>query len=432
MPGLSPWYEGDRIEDMALAREQGRPIDPEDVPPDVPEEEPSGIPPGLVSAMRSGPMPQNYDDLLARYSQAAQKVSAPQALPQEKQQDRALLGLGANLTDIAQNVSRVGSKAPQGQAAARLAGQFKQEDTAAQAQRQDEMDQFKTLGSVAQLGRGLMNDQAKYQQAQALSEKKSTDAATKAQTEEQERASTEQFLNSKGVQVPKGMPLAALRSLLPAAMREQSASALAREDRKAQVLEKDVQKLADNLGNSQEIMGSLKGVNDVLGFDFDKAQFNNGKLLVDGKEKDLPGLSVPGFGRVSALSHDARKLQSAMAKVFNVELKDRSGAAVTSNELERLKNEFSTGKFSTEPEMIEALQRYKQAAQRAIQNREAAFRPEVVNEYAGRGGFTSKQIGPQTSSNPAPAAASVQPGTVEDGYRFKGGDPGDPANWEQQ
>jgi hypothetical protein len=32
----------------------------------------------------------------------------------------------------------------------------------------------------------------------------------------------------------------------------------------------------------------------------------------------------------------------------------------------------------------------------------------------------------------APAQSGPQPGTIEDGYRFRGGDPSDPNNWERQ
>ena len=38
---------------------------------------------------------------------------------------------------------------------------------------------------------------------------------------------------------------------------------------------------------------------------------------------------------------------------------------------------------------------------------------------------------PAATSRPAPAKPTVRPGTVDSGYRFKGGDPANPRNWEK-
>jgi hypothetical protein len=75
--------------------------------------------------------------------------------------------------------------------------------------------------------------------------------------------------------------------------------------------------------------------------------------------------------------------------VFNVELKDRSGAAVTNNELMRLKQEFGEGKLRTDAEKVDALKRYRDAAMREMQNREAGFSPDVRDLYQGEGGQLS-------------------------------------------
>lgn len=166
-----------------------------------------------------------------------------------------------------------------------------------------------------------------------------------------------------------------------------------REDDKR--IEEDVQKLSSDIGNAQDIGNALAAVESKLGFKIDDAVTDDGSLKVKGKEVDLPGVNIPLIGRVSAYDGKARELQSALSKVFNVELKDRSGAAVTTPELERLKTEFAQGKFNTEPEMVRALADYRAAAQNALKNREAAYRPEVVQRYRDRGGFTSESMGSQ-------------------------------------
>lgn len=145
-------------------------------------------------------------------------------------------------------------------------------------------------------------------------------------------------------------------------------------------VEADVQKLGDKLEPLQNAGASIDDLETELGFkleDYDPAKH------------DLPGVSVPGIGRVSAYSGDARQLQSKVGTIFNTVLKDRSGATVTNTELDRLRSEFGAGKFNTEPELIKALQDYKAAAARAMNNTTARFTKEAVGTYQARGGRTS-------------------------------------------
>jgi len=176
-----------------------------------------------------------------------------------------------------------------------------------------------------------------------------------------------------------------------------AAKEAAKMEKSAQVLEKDVQKLSDKLGNAQELSNALDNVNAKLGFNLDEAEIKDGILKVKGKEVDLPGVSIPAYGRV-AFWEGARELESAVAKVFNTELKDRSGAAVTTPELERLKIEFGSGKFNSESDLVQALKDYKLMVAKELKNREAGFRPEVVETYKERGGATSDKVTPKTKT----------------------------------
>jgi hypothetical protein len=163
-------------------------------------------------------------------------------------------------------------------------------------------------------------------------------------------------------------------------------------------LDQDIQKLSKDVAGTQDLLGALDEVEGKLGGSIDTfSKDASGNLVRGGKKVDLPGVSIPGIGRVSAYSEDARGLRDAASRVFNATLKDRSGGAVTDNELERLKTEFSEGKFNTEPELISALQRYKRQVQTVLKNREAAYKPEAVARYTEQGGRTS-----QTIKSPSP------------------------------
>jgi hypothetical protein len=191
-----------------------------------------------------------------------------------------------------------------------------------------------------------------------------------------------------------------------------------------------VEKYSEKTEPLNRIFNAVGSVEKELGFNLDDYDPRT-DTVVDRKAgaiantPDLPGTSLPLIGRVSFYNKDARTLQSTMAKVFNVELKDRSGAAVTSNELERLRDEFETGKFNTEADMLAALKRYKAAASDLLNSVEAPYRgivdiegKNVVDRLDQYGGFTSRRFAPQAAgaptAPPAQAAPSIDQMSLED------------------
>ena len=153
--------------------------------------------------------------------------------------------------------------------------------------------------------------------------------------------------------------------------------------------EQDMQKLSKDLSGTQEMVGAVDEVEKILGGKLEDFDTKNG-LKKNGKNVDLPGVSIPLVGRTSFYDGDARNLNAAASRVFNATLKDRSGGAVTDNEMERLKREFNEGKYNTESEMIGAMQRYKRQLDVVMKNREAGYKPDVVKKYQDQGGRTSK------------------------------------------
>lgn len=170
--------------------------------------------------------------------------------------------------------------------------------------------------------------------------------------------------------------------------------------------ESNIQKLSKSAEGTQSALNAIDNVEQTLGAPLESFEIKGGKLTKDGKGVDLPGVSLPLVGRVSAYSDAARNLQSAASTVFNTILKDRSGAAVTNSELERLKIEFGQGKYNTEAELVNALKLYKLGVAKELKNREAGFKPEVVEEYTTRGGRTSKTL-PQQKEAPAQQGKTV-------------------------
>lgn len=190
-----------------------------------------------------------------------------------------------------------------------------------------------------------------------------------------------------------------------------------RKNQEGEQFDKKVEALGKGTANNAAAYNALSSIDDILAGTIGGNKIDDlkveGKTILgkDGKPVDLPGVSIPLLGRIG-VDEKGRNLESAMATVFNTELKDRSGTAVTSPELERLKIEFGQGKFNTEAEMVRALQRYKQLASSALRNTEARYEKPIIEEYKQRGGVTSESFAPKNSAPSADSNTKVVNGVT--------------------
>ena len=123
-----------------------------------------------------------------------------------------------------------------------------------------------------------------------------------------------------------------------------------------------------------------------LGRDLEKANLPTTIAVIQQAEKVTPELASYVTGPKSlipdiAVSAEAREARQDVAKLFNITLKDRSGAAVTNQELQRLKTEFGTGVIKTPEQLIDAIKKAKAIVQRHYQAISASYGKPVLDAY---------------------------------------------------
>lgn len=153
--------------------------------------------------------------------------------------------------------------------------------------------------------------------------------------------------------------------------------------------------------------------------------------------KDLPGFGQTGMVPDLLVSQEGEDLRSSVGNLFNITLKDRSGAAVTDQELTRLKKEFEDGKWKTDDALRRGLTKYVTRLKEKMRNIQAGTDPEAVTIYQqsrggadflgdmGRANFMYGDSAPEMAQGP-------EVGTVKNGYVFQGGDPSQKENWIPQ
>lgn len=90
-----------------------------------------------------------------------------------------------------------------------------------------------------------------------------------------------------------------------------------------------------------------------------------------------PGSLLPDM----ALPNDIASGRQAFQKLFNITLKNRSGAAVTIPEFERLKAEFGSGAFKTPAQLRNAVEQARSIINKHYASVASGFGPDVLDAY---------------------------------------------------
>jgi hypothetical protein len=152
-----------------------------------------------------------------------------------------------------------------------------------------------------------------------------------------------------------------------------------------------------------------------------------------GKNATQAGLGkIPGVGNY-LVSKERQKFEQAKRDFVNAQLRRESGAAIAPSEFESADKQYFPVPGDG-PEVIAQKAANRRAAIEAM-GREGgtAYKPKF--SYNAQGVIAPYgSPAPPTSTASSTAAAPVlppppKPGELRDGYRFKGGNPGDPANW---
>lgn len=114
--------------------------------------------------------------------------------------------------------------------------------------------------------------------------------------------------------------------------------------------------------------------------------------LMQGK-KDIPGYGQTGMAPNIFLSRDGKKARNLVQGLSNVQLKARSGAAVTDQEMKRFLTEFGSGRTSNDEALQIGLQRLRDAIQRDQDSMYRGFSPKVLDSYESSEGYPAKPEG---------------------------------------
>lgn len=141
----------------------------------------------------------------------------------------------------------------------------------------------------------------------------------------------------------------------------------------------------------REVGGRITDVNlgkqvQQLGRDLEKADLPPTIAVLNRAEAITPEIASYITGPMSALPDravpkEARDARQDVQRLFNITLKQRSGAAVTNQELDRLKQEFGTGIIKTPDQLISAIGRMREIIENHYTGIAGGYGKDALDAY---------------------------------------------------
>jgi hypothetical protein len=157
----------------------------------------------------------------------------------------------------------------------------------------------------------------------------------------------------------------------------EAAAAEKAEQRHGEKLEKDVQSAGKELQDTADL------ANDV-----------NFLLKVANQEGPLPGLGVWDSSKPEWLQGaEDLSVQQPIKRIAGTLIKATTGATATPAEMKRILGSYGLGAGATEQAARAGIQKLAEDTRRALETRQARFRPEVIQALKERGGVTADAIG---------------------------------------
>lgn len=157
-------------------------------------------------------------------------------------------------------------------------------------------------------------------------------------------------------------------------------------DKEAKDLEKDIQGAGKDLQDTSDTVAAV-----------------NYLAKVGRGEGDLPGMGVWDSRKPQILrSADDTAVDQRVKTVIGTLIHARTGATATPKEMDRIAGEYGLN-GGTEDAARAGLARLAEDTKRALETRQARYRPEVLKEFKSRGGVTAGDVDVGTGT-PAPTA----------------------------